>query len=324
MAGQLREVDPLALFGVAAGTIPHSNHNQGPRLLFAASMVKQRIPVAPLRPPPPVPHHFTMWHGQRPIATTRPTEEALLSPLGGVNAVSGVTVSPSNRGRPRPAALQHLRAAPVRRYRRVYTAHLREISGEEETFGPVPEESRRRRYGPTTAFSEPTEKRRRLGRARRHRASSKGIAARLGRAGIGVGLQEPCASAGRSARGGGAPFARSSWGRGARACTSSAERMVPQASDGDVQARLRRASSSSWSRRRTARARIGRRRGHTRAPRHARATIARSCAPGAVGTSEGRRYDASARERAEERARLERRGRAGGRGASTARPDPCA
>lgn len=147
MAGQLAETDPLALFGTAAATIPYSNHNQGPRLLFAASMVKQRISLPQPGPIATTPHHLTTWYGQRPIATTRATEEALYWAPCGINAVVAVL----SYGYNQEDAVVISKGAVERglfrvTYRRIYTAHLRDISGEEESFGRVPPESRRRRH----------------------------------------------------------------------------------------------------------------------------------------------------------------------------------
>jgi len=149
LGGQLEEVSSTAIFGFSASSIPFANHNQSPRVCFASAMLKQRIPCGRgLRPRAPVVHDFELHNGQRPLCTTRTTQDLLsLEPIG-VNLVVAIACAGWNQ----EDSLVVNRAALDRgllatTYTRAYTVTLKPISGESEGFGQLPENATRRKHG---------------------------------------------------------------------------------------------------------------------------------------------------------------------------------
>jgi DNA-directed RNA polymerase II subunit RPB2 len=66
------EIHPSTILGIAASTIPFSNHNQSPRNTYQSAMIKQAQGVLSTRESARcTTESFELWYGQRPIVLTQ-------------------------------------------------------------------------------------------------------------------------------------------------------------------------------------------------------------------------------------------------------------
>ena len=81
------ELNDVTFLGVLAGMAPLFRHNQGPRLVYWTSMMKQVIPSPPY-PDPSATVSNAMWYPQRPFTTTRVQQDLhLQGKTMGVNVI---------------------------------------------------------------------------------------------------------------------------------------------------------------------------------------------------------------------------------------------